>query len=204
MRKQILYPGGKLVSFGDTTPAYQNEYLSIHNTRLEWTKVSMLWLQILYPTSIAVFVSLLTVGINNCKPVFVFFFVFFGAFVASLMILGARWNAKRVDRLILDLYPRIITLELLVDYQFYRNYLTRCFEEKKRYEKAKQFIKDYENIEANTTEELSSRSHKLFNRDYFKSASRGYGFIDLVVFGTILAYFIVATYISLYCREIVL
>ena len=57
----------------------------------------------------------------------------FGALVSSLIVFLVYRYTHSLDRSLVALYPRIVTLELLLDYRFYRSYLRACGELEKRF-----------------------------------------------------------------------
>lgn len=107
-------------SFGNPLTAYQSEYLSIHDQRRSLHQTIHLWHQIGFPSSLIVFSTLFSSGRQSKDP----FLLWVGCVLAIFLIWSVRiYSMCFLDKRIIHLYPRIIALELILKYHFYRNSL---------------------------------------------------------------------------------
>jgi hypothetical protein len=147
-----------LAEVSDAGHVYHFEYATIHNQRVALVRRIDLWYQITFPASILIFTLLLNYGTTNCDP----YAVGFGAAISSLIIVLTLFFTYSLDQSIVNLYPRIITLELVLDYRFFRAYLHGL-----KGNPAKKFIETVEAIEANTVAELNEKVVKAFRAQDF-------------------------------------
>jgi hypothetical protein len=95
-----------------------------------------------------------------------------------------------LDQSIVNLYPRIITLELVLDYRFFRAYLHGL-----KGNPAKKFIETVEAIEANTVAELNEKVVKAFRAQDFPWRRRRPPILGIGAIALILAFILAASHV---------
>jgi len=96
---------------------YHFEYTCLHNQRMSLVRIIHLWYGASIPTSAVVFYKIFTSGFFIGGKIFFVPLFAIAVLVAGLLI------CRQIDQGIIRLYPRIITLELMLDFYFFRNYL---------------------------------------------------------------------------------
>jgi hypothetical protein len=89
-----------------------------------------------------------------------------------------------IDDVVIALYPRIIFLEIILDYQFYRDYLRR----RPRGESERRFIEKCENISAPNTAHLWREIHTDFNSKDFPRSRRIHRHYWWMAIGSVIVY----------------
>ncbi|MDP6788543.1 MAG: hypothetical protein QGI13_15600, partial [Rhodospirillales bacterium] len=102
-------------------PNHHFEYIAIHDQRIALIRSYTVWYFIGLPTSIAVFSFFIYFGltIGNIP------LIALGGIISSLISWVTYSISLAVDREVVGLYPRIVFLEILLGYDFYREYLRR-------------------------------------------------------------------------------
>ena len=108
----------------------------------------------------------------------------FGGLVSSGFVWMAHGVSCSIDSGVIALYPRIIFLEIILDYQFYRDYLRR----RPRGESERRFIEKCENISAPNTAQLWREIHTDFNSKDFPRSRRIHRHYRWMAFGSVLVY----------------
>ncbi len=99
----------------------------------------------------------------------------------------------RIDRDVVGLYPRIIYLELILDYDFYRDFLRR----RRRGETERAFIEKCEQITAETTTELWRGVYSNFDAKSFPGSRRlTTHFKHAAILGVLMYWIIIAVIVS--------
>lgn len=96
--------------------------MAVHHQRMALVRLIHVWNQIGLPGSAVVFVTSwgIAIGANTIYPIL----AIGGTFLAIVFLIVTRWVGGNFDRaLVKHHYPRIVALELLLDYQYYRSYL---------------------------------------------------------------------------------
>lgn len=135
--------------------------------------IIQLWHQIGWPTSLIFYGYLLNVGISNKA----FTPVLIGTSFALGAIIFVRIHTWKLDEAVRSLYPRLIFLELLLDFHFYRDILRKA--EKRTPATAKTFVEQCEDSLATvsddtTTTELWKKVSEAFKPDLFPSGRRAH------------------------------
>ena len=174
------------------TGGHEAEYKVIHDQRLAVIRSYNMWYAFGHVVAHAYFWLLLSLSLTlSSKPLMIA-----TAFTASLVILFAYRVVLTIDRGVIGLYPRIIFLELILDYDFYRDYLRRRL----RGDTERSFIERCEGIHAATSDELWNQIYSLFNEKdfpadrritaHFKSAA----YLSVGLFWVIIAMILVPDY----------
>ena len=137
-------------------PKYHFEYVAIHDQRIALIRSYTVWYFIGLPTSIGVFSFFIYFGlsIGNIQ------LLALGGIISSLISWVTYSISVSVDRDVVGLYPRIIFLEILLGYDFYREYLRRS----PRGETERSFVEKCENASAETTDDLWRELKNNFKR----------------------------------------
>ena len=144
---------------------YQFEYLNIQNQRIALVRIVHLWYQIALPASITFF-GLIVRNQTNISLIWV------GGIVAVAFIWFVRFfSTRHLDRAIVNLYPRIIALELILDYYFFRNYLRGLGD------KEDGIVEKCESIKTDDISELWKKVRKEFESYKFPFKGRGYDWL---------------------------
>ena len=182
MTGQIFQNGRKVDSLTVAEPEYHYEYIAIHNQRVALIRNYTTWYVVGLAISMLMFWVFLWVGIiSNFLSLIVL-----GAIVSTIFIVVAHSVACSIDDGVISLYPRIIFLEIILDYQFYRDFLRR----RPRGETERRFIEKCENIKAETTDALWRDIHTDFNSKDFPRSRRIYRHYRWMMLGSIIIYWI--------------
>ena len=143
---------------------HETEYSVIHHQRLTVIRSYNVWYAFGHVMAHGYFWLMLNLSLDiSSQPMLVATGV-----TASLIV----WFAYRVvlwfDRGVVLLYPRIVYLELLLGYDFYRDYLRR----RPRGDTERAFIESCEQVEAATPADLWSQIYSLFKIQDFPADRR--------------------------------
>ena len=146
------------------TPGHETEYKVLHDQRLAVIRSYNVWYAFGHVVAHGYFWLLLFLSLDlSSKP------LLFAAAVTSSFIV---WFAYRViltiDRDVVRLYPRIVFLELLMGYDYYRDYLRR----RPRGETERSFIEKCEQIETASAAELWEQIYSQFKQQDFPADRR--------------------------------
>lgn len=164
---------------------YHYEYVSLHNQRIALVRRIDLWYQIALPTSILIFGTLVTYGTGQQDRLM----VALGAVFPSALLLLTYLYTRGLDQGVVNLYPRIITLELLLDFRFYRTYLRGCGDP------ARRFVETCEALDAETTAQLSAGIQQAFCRDDFPWRRRRPPILGIGIIVVIAAFWVMSAYV---------
>ena len=164
MAGQIWADGREVGNLSVAEPEYHFEYVAIHNQRIALVKNYTTWYVVGLTVSMAVFWMFLWAGLTSVNlPLLIF-----GGLVSSGLVWMAHGVSCSIDSGVIALYPRIIFLEIILDYQFYRDYLRR----RPRGESERRFIEKCENLSAPNTAQLWREIHTDFNSKDFPRSRR--------------------------------
>ena len=182
MEKPSLVGGRKIGDVQGLEPKYHFEYVAIHDQRIALIRSYTVWYFIGLPTSIGVFSFFIYFGlsIGNIQ------LIALGGIISSLISWVTYSISVSVDRDVVALYPRIIYLEILLGYDFYREYLRRS----PRGESERSFVEKCENAGAETTDELWREVKNNFNLKDFPSQRRITKHYKRIAIGSIVTYWI--------------
>lgn len=163
-------------------PQYHYEYLAIHDQRRALIRNYTNWYIIGLTISMAVFWVFMWVALTSVNlPLLIF-----GGVVASFLVWMSHVVSCSIDDGVVALFPRIIFLEILLDYQFYREYLKR----RRRGETERRFISKCEAIEITTTDDLWAQICTDFNPRDFPRRRRMFKHYKLMAFGSLAIYWL--------------
>ncbi len=156
--------GRKLDDVRKAGPAYESEYAAIHNQRMALIRSYNMWYAIGFATSMGVFWSLvfMSLSVSSLRLMVA------GGVIATCMIWFAYRVVLNIDRGVVELYPRIICLELVLDYDFYRDYLRR----RPRGDTERSYIEECEEIVTDSTADLWRQVYSHFNAADFPGDRR--------------------------------
>lgn len=147
---------------------YHFEYTALHNQRIAVVRLIHLWHQIAFPASLTIFGFLANLATSRSNNILLILALIF----AALLLLFARVYSRTLDIIITDLYPRIITLELLLDYRFYRDYL-------RQNQSTTKAISECEKLDCENTASLNEEVSKILSKDRPAVYSRGHLPLDI-------------------------
>ncbi len=180
MTGQIWADGREVDNLSVAEPEYHFEYVAIHNQRIALVKNYTTWYVVGLTVSMAVFWMFLWAGLTSANlPLLIF-----GGLVSSGFVWMAHGVSCSIDSGVIALYPRIIFLEIILDYQFYRDYLRR----RPRGESERRFIEKCENISVPNTAQLWREIHTDFNSKDFPRSRRIHRHYRWMAFGSVLVY----------------
>ena len=147
------------------TPAsYESEYKAIHDQRLALIRSYNIWYAFGHTVAIAYFWLMLNLGLTlSSQPLMIA-----GGITASCVVWFAYRVVLSIDRGVVALYPRIVFLELVLDYDFYRDYLRR----RPRGDTERSFIEKCEQLSAKTADELWGQIYSQFDDKDFPGDRR--------------------------------
>lgn len=189
METQIGKMSRALNSIENQSPVYHFEYLSIHNQRIALVRRIDVWHQITLPASMLVFGFFVNSEITRSN----WMALVFGAFSASLIVWFVHAYARSMDQAVVRLYPRIVTLELLLDYRFYRDYL-KNIKSKEVVSSEKRFVERCEALQVETAAQLSDEVSKLFNPADFPRRRRRQLSLDVAACFLVIGYGVIVVY----------
>ncbi|MBL4597460.1 MAG: hypothetical protein JKX93_00685 [Rhizobiaceae bacterium] len=179
----------------DATDFHVTEYKEIHEQRMALIRSYNVWFAIGCAIAFSSFWLILNLSLTmSSRPMLIA-----GALVASA-IMGFSYRAVlSIDREVVALYPRIIFLELLLGYDFYRDYLRR----RPRGNSERSYVERCEQIDADNPYELWGKTYSLFNRNDFPAARRlsvhfkKASYFSIILFWLIIALILVPQYFPL-------
>ncbi len=171
------------------TPVHETEYKILHDQRLTVIRSYNLWYAFGHVVAHAYFWLMLFLSLDlSSKP------MLFAAAAASSIIV---WFAYRViliiDRDVVRLYPRIVFLELLMDYDYYRDYLRS----RPRGDTERSFIEKCEQIETASAADLWEQVYSQFKQQDFPADRRITGHFNRAAYLSIALFWIVTGMILL-------
>lgn len=173
----------------EAPPAYHYEYLAVHDQRIGLIRNYTVWYMVGLGVSMAVFWVFMWVALTSVNlPLLIF-----GGLVASAFVWMAHVVSASIDAGVIGLYPRIVFLELVLDYRFYRDYLRR----QTRGETERRFVEACEAIEAETTDDLWAKISALFNPRDFPRGRRIYRQYRWMALGSVVVYWVTIAMIVL-------
>lgn len=156
--------GLKLDEVRGAGAAYETEYLAIQNQRIALIRQYNMWYAIGFATSMAVYWLIVFMGLSvSSLPLMIA-----AGVIASCVVWFAYRVVLNIDRGVVALYPRIVYLELILNYDFYRDYLRR----RPRGDTERSFIERCEQIVAETTVDLWREVYSHFNATDFPGDRR--------------------------------
>ena len=165
------------------------EYNNLHAQRIALVNIIHSWYKLGFGGSAAMFGFFLTSSLLGQKPVL----LIIGAIFSVLVVVFGLWMALRVDRGVVRLYPRIIYIEVLLDYQFYRNYLKNAGKQNPEHS----FVVQAENIVADNEEQAWVKTLEIFPENGFSSGRRNHWPLYLATIILSLCYLVAATVLTL-------
>lgn len=164
MEERQWEAGWKLDEVRDAGPHFQTEYAAIQEQRVALIRSYNVWYVFGVAASLSSYwvVTFMALRVSSV-PLMV---------AAGVIGTAIVWFAYRVvlgiDRGVVALYPRIVFLELILGYDFYRDYLRR----RPRGGTERSFIEKCEQIDAETTGELWPEIYSQFNAKDFPGSRR--------------------------------
>lgn len=156
--------GWKFGDIKNTGPHFSTEYAAIQDQRVALIRSYNIWYVFGVATSLSSYWVVVFMALRvSSVPLMV-----------SAGVIGTAivWFAYRVvlniDRGVVALYPRIIFLELVLGFDFYRDYLRR----RPRGETERSFIEECEQIDVETTDDLWREIYSHFNAKDFPGSRR--------------------------------
>jgi hypothetical protein len=147
-----------------TVSARETEYRAIHDQRLALIRSYNLWYAFGHAVAHSYFWLLLSLSLRiSSRPV-----VAAAGIGASLIVWFAYRVVLTIDRGVVALYPRIVFLELVLGYDFYRDYLRN----RPRGDTERSFIEKCERITAATTADLWDQIYSQFKDQDFPADRR--------------------------------
>lgn len=148
----------------NATEFHITEYKEVHEQRMALIRSYNMWFAIGCAIAFSSYWLILNLSLTmSSRPTLIA-----GALVASA-IMGFSYRAVlSIDREVVALYPRIIYLELLLGYDFYRDYLRR----RPRGNSERSYVERCEQIEATEPQQLWNKVYSLFNQTDFPAARR--------------------------------
>ena len=179
---------GKLRAAGASMPE-EMEYRVIQDQRLATIRSYNVWYAFGHVIAHGYFWLMLFLSLDlSSKPL-----LFAAAFAASLIV----WFAYRVvliiDRGVVGLYPRIVYLELVLGYDFYRDYLRR----RPRGDTERSFIEKCEQMAAANPAELWEQIYSQFKDQDFPADRRITGHFKTAAYYSVGLFWVIVAMILL-------
>lgn len=176
----------------EPTEFHVTEYKEVHEQRMALIRSYNMWFAIGCAVAFSCYWLILNLSFTMAsRPTLIA-----SALVAS-MIMGFSYRAVlSIDREVVALYPRVIFLELLLGYDFYRDYLRR----RPRGNSERSYVERCEQIEAESVDQLWNNVYSLFNQKDFPAARRlsvhfrMATYLSIVLFWIIIALILVPQY----------
>lgn len=179
---RVFQDGRDVDNLKAAAPEYHFEYLAVHSQRAALIRNYTNWYIIGLSISMAVFWVFMWVALTSVNlPLLVF-----GGVVASFFVWMSHSVSASIDQGVVALYPRIIFLEIILDYHFYRDYLKR----RPRGESERRFIEKCEAIQSKTTDELWEQICTDFNPSDFPGKRRMFKHYRLMAWGSLVIYWL--------------
>jgi hypothetical protein len=143
---------------------HDTEYKAIHDQRLALIRSYNLWYALGHASAHAYFWLILVLSLRiSSQPLMIA-----AAFTASLIVWFAYRVVLTIDRGVVALYPRIVFLEIMSGYDFYRDYLRN----RPRGDTERSFIETAERIEAQGASDLWQQIYSQFKEHDFPADRR--------------------------------
>lgn len=176
----------------EPTEFHVTEYREIHEQRMALIRSYNIWFAIGCAVAFGSFWLITYLSLTMAsRPTLIA-----GALVASA-IMGFSYRAVlSIDREVVALYPRVIFIELLLGYDFYRDYLRR----RPRGNSERSYVEQCEQIEAESVDQLWNSIYSLFNLKDFPAARRlsvhfkMATYLSIILFWLIIALILVPQY----------
>lgn len=140
------------------------EYAEIHDQRMALIRSYNLWYAVGCIVAFGSFWLILNLSITvGSRPIMTA-----GAAVASVIMWFAYRAVLSIDREVVALYPRIIFLEFVLGYDFYRDYLRR----RPRGNSERSFIEKCEQIKADDPQQLWDQIYSYYDQKDFPAGRR--------------------------------
>ncbi len=144
--------------------ARETEYKAIHDQRLALIRSYNIWYAIGHAVAHSYFWLLLSLSLRiSSRPL-----ILAAGIAASLVVWFAYRVVLTIDRGVVALYPRIVFLELILDYDFYRDYLRN----RPRGDTERSFIEKCERIAASSADDLWDQIYSQFKDQDFPADRR--------------------------------
>ncbi len=104
---------------------YHIEYTNIHNHRLQLVRLIHLWRQIGIPGIIVSFVFIARIAIRLESA----WILIFGLMIGIAISVLVHRTTLAIDKAVRSYYARIVFLEMLLDFHFFRDYLWKNYKE---------------------------------------------------------------------------
>ena len=168
----------------EVSQSRQAEYRVLHDQRLAVIRSYNLWYAFGHVMAHGYFWLMLFLALDiGSKPM-----LFAGAFAASLIVWFAYWVIRIIDRDVVRLYPRIVFLELVLGYNYYRDYLRN----RPRGDTERSFIEKCEQIDAVSQADLWDEVSSHFEIQDFPADRRITGHFKLAAYFSVLLFWVVA------------
>ncbi len=156
--------GRSLDELGSASPVYATEYAAIQGQRISLIWQYNIWYAIGFATSMATFWLLVFLSLSVASlPLMIA-----ASTIATCIVWFAYHVVHTIDRGVVALYPRIVFLELVLEFDFYRDYLRR----RPRGDTERSYIEKCEQIDAATTAALWRDIYSQFNAKDFPGDRR--------------------------------
>ena len=140
------------------------EYAEVHEQRMALIRSYNMWYAIGCIIAFGSFWLMLNLSLTIAsRPM-----MLAGAFVASAIIWFTYRAVLSIDREVVSLYPRIVYLEIVLGYDFYRDYLRR----RPRGNSERSFVEKSEQLSTKNTDELWDKIYSNFNHKDFPGSRR--------------------------------
>lgn len=173
---------------------HETEYRAIHNQRLALIRSYNLWYAFGHAVAHAYFWLMLIISLQiSSQPLMIA-----AGLTASLIIWFAYRVVLTIDRGVVALYPRIVFLEIISDYDFYRDYLRN----RPRGDTERSFIETSERIEASSPADLWQQIYSHFKEHDFPADRRitahfrSAAYLSVALFWIIIAVILAPRYLS--------
>lgn len=166
-----------------TGPHFQMEYLAIQEQRVALIRSYNFWYVFGVAASLSSYWLLMFMALSvSSLPLIVA-----AGVIGTTIVWFAYHVVINIDRGVVALYPRIVFLELLLGYDFYRDYLRR----RPRGGTERSFIEKCEQINAETTGELWREIYSQFNAKDFPGSRRLTAHFRLAAVLTTIMYWVI-------------
>ncbi len=167
----------------DTSSFRAMEYAEIHNQRLALIRSYNMWYAIGCGIAFSSYWLILNLSISvGSRPMLIA-----GAVVASVIMWFDYRAVLSIDREVVALYPRIIFLEFVLGYDFYRDYL-RC---RPRGNSERSYIEKCEQIQTENAQQLWDEIYSNFNQNDFPPSRRLSAHFKIITYLSIALFWII-------------
>jgi len=164
MSKRFWEIGRNFDDLPNVVGTHESEYKVIHDQRIALIRSYNIWYAFGIVVSFSTYWLLLSFSLSvSSLPLMTA-----GGVIASCMIWFSYRTVLKIDRAVVSLYPRIVFLELILEYDFYRDYLRR----RPRGDTERSFIERCEQVNAETTADLWHEIYSHFNDQDFPGDRR--------------------------------